>query len=105
MAPEAELLLRIGAEGGSIAVYGSLSSDAASRFRVLMIDHTPTFLEFDEGGTPSRRDSGWLTSWADAMTALARWPWPHLVPLFVHERVAREVWDSVEEYRLVGLFT
>jgi hypothetical protein len=64
-----------------------------------MIDHTATFLEFDEGGAPSRRDSGWLTSWADAMTALARWPWPHLVPLFVNKRVARDVWNAVEGYR------
>jgi len=95
---EARLLVRIGAEGGYLAVYGGPLSTPGSRFRVAVVDQTPTFLNDDEAGPASRKDSGWLASWEEAMSALGRYPWPHLSVLYVHESVRAEVWKAVQDY-------
>lgn len=63
-----------------------------------MLDQTPTFLDEEEGGAAIRKDSGWLDTWADAMKALDRYPWPHLACLSVHPTVAAAVWKALEEY-------
>jgi hypothetical protein len=93
---KSELLLSIGAEGGSIAVYGTLPIAAMGAFKVGIVDHTPTFLDESEGGRVIRRDSGWLSTWRDALQALDRYPWRNLHPLYVHPRCKAAVWEAVE---------
>lgn len=56
----AKLLVSIGAEGGSIALYGDVSDAAHPRCRVVVMDQTPTFLSEEEGGAAIRKDSGWI---------------------------------------------
>jgi hypothetical protein len=95
---KAELLLKIGAEGGFIAVYGGPPQDPQSRFRLAVIDQTPTFLSEEEGGAALRRDSGWLPTWADLITALNRYPWPNLHVVYVHPAARRLLWSALESY-------
>jgi hypothetical protein len=64
----------------------------------MVADDTPTFLGEDEGGTPSRRDSGWLPTWTAAIDWLARYPWPNLVCRYVHPSVAESIWLAVQDY-------
>jgi hypothetical protein len=95
---KAELVLSVGAEGGSIAVYGDQSVAGHPRYRVVLVDQTPTFLNDEDGGVAIRWDSGFLPTWQAASEALARWPWPNLHVLYVHPSVAAEVWSAVQDY-------
>ncbi len=56
-----KLLVSIGAMGGSIALYGDITDPAHSRYRMMVVDQTLTFLTGDESGLESRCDGGWLT--------------------------------------------
>ena len=91
-------LISIGAEGGFIEVYGYGGEPTHAEFRVTVVDQTPTFLNDDEGGAPSKRDSGWLPNWSAAMAWLSRYPWPHLAGLHVDPSVADDVWAALQDY-------
>jgi hypothetical protein len=93
----AELLLQIGAEGGSIAIYGRQEGDR-TQYRVGIVDQTLTFLNDDEAGEEIRSDSGWLNTWEEAVARIGRWPWPNLYPNFVHPSIRDAVWKAVLEY-------
>lgn len=95
----AKLLIRIGAEGGSIAVYGHAGDLAtAGRYKVMIVDQTPTFLNDDERGLAIRQDSGWISTWSAAIQFLDRFPWPDLVGLYVDPSVAQQLWTDVQSY-------
>jgi hypothetical protein len=94
---QTRLLLSIGAEGGSIALYGD-PSPGVERFRMVMVDQTPMFLDESEAGPTLRRDSGWLTGWPNALAALERYPWPNLVPLSIDPTIATLVSEALETY-------
>jgi hypothetical protein len=93
-----ERLLSIAAEGGSIELYRDGGNRPASRYRIMVVDHTPTFLDDDEAGTPSRRDSGWLPTWAAAIEWLGRYPWPNLTCRYIDPTIAEPVWAALGEY-------
>jgi hypothetical protein len=97
-----ELVFSVGAEGGSIAMYGDRTDPAHLLYRVLLADHTPTFLDERDGGPAIRKDSGWLNTWPEAVAALSRWPWAHLVPVFVHDSVKVAVRDAWNAYNHVA---
>ncbi len=93
-----KLLVSIGAEGGAIALYGDVSDSGPRRYRVVLADQTPIFLENEEGGAGIRKDSGWLSTWPEAMRVLDRYAWPHLACLHVDPTAANAIWNALEEY-------
>ena len=95
-------LISIGAEGGLIEVHCNGGESPHAEFRVTVVDQTPTFLNDDEGGAPSVRDSGWLPNWSTAMSWLNRYPWPHLAALHVDPSVADDVWVALQTYVAQG---
>jgi hypothetical protein len=96
--PRAELLLRVAAEGGSIAIYGR-AEGSRNQYRVGIVDQTLTFLDDEEGGAAIRSDSGWLNTWEEAITRIGRWPWPNLYPKFVHPSIRDALLKAVQDYR------
>jgi hypothetical protein len=52
-----KLLISIGAEGGSIALYGDITDASKPRFKLMVVDQTPTSLNGDDAGLEIRRDS------------------------------------------------
>jgi len=99
---DAKRLISIGAEGGFIEVYGNGGERTHAEFRVMVVDQTPTFLNDDEGGAPSKRDSGWLPNWSAAIAWLSRYPWPHLAGLHVDPSVADDVWAALQDHMARG---
>jgi len=95
---QAELLLEVMAEGGSIAIYGRRDGDR-TQYRVGIVDQTTTFLNDDEADKEIRSDSGWLDTWEKAVAAIGRWPWPNLYPELVRPSIRDAIWKAVQDYR------
>ena len=94
-----EVIVEIGAEGGSIKVFSRSTADGSLEYSVQMRDQTMTFLSGDEAGPEIRRDSAWTKSWDSAIKALGRWPWPMLYPMYVHPEFRERVLVGVHQYR------
>ena len=92
-----ELLLAVGAEGGSIAIYGRHEGDR-TQYRVGIVDQTLTSLDDDDAGDEIRSESGWLNTWEEAVAKIDRWPWPNLYPRFVHPSIRDAIWKAVQDY-------
>jgi hypothetical protein len=84
---EQELVLKIGAAGGSLSVWSVNAKDGTRSFLVKQ-DET-TLKEFmpkkDAAGINFKSKTGPLRSFADALPVLGRYPWHLLYPLFVHQ--------------------
>ena len=100
--PTVKEILSVAGEGGGIDLMQE--EGGAGRFRVVMMDHTPTFLDEAEGGAASRQDSGWLATWEAAIEYFGTWPWPMLHPTYVApayaDRVLAAIPDVMKRKRL-----
>jgi hypothetical protein len=73
------MVLKVGAEGGSLTIYG-LRSPQGWRFSRQSIDDSAAFL----GELREQRDSEIVESWEEALKLLKPYPWQKLYPLEVH---------------------
>jgi hypothetical protein len=96
---EPNVVIKIGAEGGSITVVARASVGGVTEYSVRLRDQTLTFLAEGEADNVIRRDTQWSDRWDDVIASLGRWPWPMLVPLQVHPDYADRVLLAVEQYR------
>jgi hypothetical protein len=69
---QAELLLAIDSEGGTIALYGDTTAATAPRYRLLLLDPGPAVPDIAHSAPAMRRDSGWLPNWSSAMKAVGQ---------------------------------
>jgi hypothetical protein len=88
-------VLSVAGEGGGIDLVQE--DGGADRFRVVMLDQTPTFLDEGEGGVASRWDSRWLATWEEALVFFGQWPWPMLYPTYVDPAYADRVLAAIPE--------
>ena len=84
---EQELVLKVGAMGGSISIWLVNAKDGTRSF-VVKTDES-TLKEFmdeeDANGLSFKSETGSLHSFADALIVLGRDPWHLLYPMFVHQ--------------------
>lgn len=93
-----EIVVEVGAEGGSIKLYGSRTSEGWHFYRNLM-DWTPELL--DESKLDL--DSEVVKTWPAALQLLDQYPWHHLSPIHVHPMFHELVLDAVmARYRRDG---
>jgi len=88
-----EIVLQVGAEGGNLTLHGSRTA-SGWQFSLSVCDSSP--LMVDEGEPASRHTSSCVTSWADAVVSLDKYPWAKLYPLAVHPDFSEQVWKDVE---------
>lgn len=88
---ESEVILEIGAEGGSITLCGTRTADGW-RFSRNLLDQTPELL--DEPAI--EHDSNMVESWSAALELLDTYPWHRLFPLWVHPEFRGLVLDAVK---------
>ncbi len=93
------VIIRIGAEGGSITVVARISAGGDREYSVRLRDQTLTFLSNDEAGAEIRTSTAWSERWDDVVTSLGRWPWQMLVPLYVHADYADRVLSAVRGFK------
>jgi len=89
---DAQVILEVAAEGGSIVLEGK-KVDGEWRFRRSVTDWTPTLL--DEPGTEHQSEEA--RSWAHAMSLLDRYSWPRLTPRHVHPEFRERVLAAATE--------
>ena len=92
-----ELILKIGAAGGSLSIW-SISAKDGTRSYLVKQDET-TLKEFmtkeDASGISFKSKTGSLQTFADALVILGRYPWHLLYPLFVHQDFIKPVLKAV----------
>jgi len=95
--PQPCVILKVGAEGGSITLLGMHAADGW-RFRLKSTDHSDTiFDESCEAADSSPNDSRTADSWLAALELLDSYPWHRLYPLEVHPDFREIVFDTVAE--------
>lgn len=90
------LILRVGAEGGDISLYGRRDSDGHWCFRQTVKDQTPMPLDEQEDDAGTEKESIWVRSWSDAMRLLDRHPLVTLVPMKVDPEFRKQIWEEVD---------
>ncbi|HEY4338328.1 MAG TPA: hypothetical protein VGM97_00095 [Steroidobacteraceae bacterium] len=95
---QAELLLAIDSEGGTIVLYGDTADTTRPSYRLMLLDRSTPVLNVEDNVPATRRDSGWLLGWPAAIGALGQYPWPHLECRIVHPAVADAVWEALQNY-------
>ena len=81
-----ETILKLGAEGGGISLFGYKGDDARWTFFATLIDHTPTLLMGEDTGEPINRQTAPVSGWENALVLLDnkfRY-WPRLSPITIH---------------------
>jgi hypothetical protein len=94
-----ELILKLGAMGGSISVWSVNAKDGTRSFVVKTNESTlKEFMdEEDAEGIGFESETERLHSFADALIALGDYPWHELYPMFVHQDFVDPVLAAVKE--------
>ena len=84
---EQELVLKIGAAGGSLSIWSVIAKNGTRSFLVKQDETTLKDLMTKEeaSGFTFKSKTGSLHSFTDALIALERYPWHLFSPLFVHQ--------------------
>lgn len=94
MRREGDVILKLGAEGGSLTLYGLLTKEGCS-FTLGTYDCTPELI--DEGPAIQRK-SGVAHSWDAALELLdENRSWPKLFPKCIHPDFKTEIWAAVQQ--------
>ncbi len=95
---EQELILKVGAMGGSLSVWSVNAKDGTQSFVVKTDESTlKAFMdEEDANGLSFESETELLQSFADALVALGRDPWHLFSPLFVHRDFIDPVLTAVK---------
>jgi hypothetical protein len=91
-----EVVVEVGAEGGSIALIGT-RRDRGWTFSRSVNDWTPELIDEE----PIFHKSAEVDSWEAALRLLDKYPWETLYPLKVHPEFRARIWIAVQE-RLAG---
>ena len=81
-----EIILKVGAEGGVITLFGRKAVDGSWTFFAALIDHTPALLMGEDAGNPISCQTESVSAWENALALLDRQipHWPRLFPIIVH---------------------
>lgn len=94
-----ELILKVGAMGGSISVWSVIAKDGTRSFVVKTDESTlkESMTEEDAEGISFESETERLHSFTDALYALGDYPWHQLYPMFVHQDFVDPVLAAVME--------
>jgi hypothetical protein len=87
---ESEVIVEIGVEFGSIALYG-VRTERAWSFTLEVIDQTPELIDEEW----IQHKSAAVDSWEAALKLLDQYPWFRLHPIRIHPEFRRKIWVAV----------
>ena len=85
------IVLQLGAEGGSLTLYG-MQAEQGWVFCRNLIDWTPQLIDEER----IQHKSPVVDSWGAALTLLDQYPWQTLFPLVVHPKFSKRIWSAVQ---------
>jgi hypothetical protein len=86
-----EVIINLGAEGGSIALYGVRTSRGWV-FTMEVDDWTPELLDEE----PLHTNLASVETWPAALELLDKYHWSKFFPLFIHPEFRRKIWEAVQ---------
>ena len=95
-----ETIVEIGGEGGSITLEGRRDAAGGWQFR-LATNESAMWAMLDEE-PPPQEEPKWVSTWAEALTLLDRYPWPRLSPEAVHREFRDAVFAAIEAHERGG---
>lgn len=92
-----EVIVSVGAEGGSVTLEGRRLANGEWQFRV---DKRESWLALEDPPEDFMLDkqSRWTRSFSEALADLGRYPWPRLWPLSVHPEFVDAVLEAVDAH-------
>ena len=87
-----EVILQLGAEGGSVTLYG-MQTERGWLFSRNVSDWTPELI----GEERIQHKSPVVDSWEAAVALLGQYPWQRLSPLMVHPEFSERIWSAVRD--------
>ena len=96
---EQDLILELGAAGGTLSVWSVNATDGVRSFLVKQDESTlMDFLdEEDASNLNYNSETGELRSFDDALDILGRYPWHRLSPIFAHQDFIDPILKAVEK--------
>jgi hypothetical protein len=88
---KSEVILELGAEGGSITLYG-IQTEGGWIFSRNVIDWTPELIDEER----IQHKSPVVNSWEAALALLDQYAWQRLSPLLVHPEFSERIWSAVQ---------
>jgi hypothetical protein len=88
-----QCIVKVGAEGGSISLFGLLKPDGEWLYSLTRDERTLAGLNVDELQYLSKTKV--VEDWDSALRLLSRYPWVQLCPLEVHQAFRTLIWDAV----------
>src|SRR5437667_9925800 len=87
-----EVILQLGAEGGSVTLYG-METERGWLFYRDVSDWSPELIGEDR----LQHKSPVVNSWEAAVALLDRYPWQRLHPLMVHPEFSDRIWTAARD--------
>ncbi len=94
-----QVIVEVGAEGGSMTLYGIQSPDGWQ----LRVETNEAAL-LDEGDMADLPERPWVGTWRSALKQLDTYPWTQLYPLKVHPEFSDRVLKALQTRSKKGLF-
>jgi hypothetical protein len=91
---KSEVIIEVGAEGGSITLYG-IRTERSWFFARKVIEIDLTGELFDDERIDKKSDA--VDSWEAALKLLDQYPWSELYPISIHPDFRQQVWIAVQE--------
>jgi hypothetical protein len=89
---KSEVIVKIGAEGGSITLHG-IRTKRCWVFSREVIDQTPELIDEEW----IQHNSTVVDNWEAALNLLDQYPWFRLYPICIHPEFRRKLWLAVQE--------
>lgn len=95
-----QLILKVGAEGGSICLYRRKVENGEWQFLHETNERALTDIlsNEDRDGLSFYSKTEPVTGWHNALEILSRYPWPCLCPLYVHQEFRDVVLMALKDY-------
>lgn len=95
-----ETIVEIGGEGGSITLEGRRDVAGGWQFRLATNESAMWDMLGEE--PPPHEEPQWVSTWADALALLDRYPWPLLEPVAVHPEFKAALFATVASHKRSG---
>ena len=90
-----QCILKVGAEGGTISLFGILKPDGEWLYSLTRDERTLVDLDLAECEVEYLSKTKIVQEWDAALRLLSKYPWVGLYPLEVHQAFRTLIWDAV----------